>query len=208
MSTSLLRRPAPAPYFHPFFNFSDLPSPGGRNQNLLPTPFKKKGGSELCLTNVNNRLIDLDRGNKVLLGFLEEKMKTLMYIHFSLLWKFLDQIQNCPIQFKNLKDWTLTFQKIGYNFKLCLKSTVMIEEILGKIEGNYSSKVRDIRQYNGSKPAKFLLRLFQNLTYFSAFSIIILVEYFVLLMLHKCYWILKNCSFNLTSLALQFVCSC
>ena len=44
MSTPLLRRPAPAPYFHPYFNFSNLPSPGGRNQNLHPTALKKKGG--------------------------------------------------------------------------------------------------------------------------------------------------------------------
>ena len=44
----LLRRPAPAPYFHPpsFFNFLDSLSRGG-NQNLLP-PLSKKGeeGSE------------------------------------------------------------------------------------------------------------------------------------------------------------------
>ena len=34
----LLRRPAPAPYFHPpFFNFSDFPSNGG-NSNLIPPP--------------------------------------------------------------------------------------------------------------------------------------------------------------------------
>ena len=52
---------------------------------------------QLNLTKVNDGLIDLDRDAKVLLGFLEEKLKTLMYIHFSLLWKFSDQIQNCPI---------------------------------------------------------------------------------------------------------------
>ena len=82
---------------------------------------------QLNLTKVNDGLIDLDRDAKVLLGFLEEKLKTLMYIHFSLLWKFSDQIQNCPILFKKVKDWTLTFQKIGQNFKSGLKSTVMIE---------------------------------------------------------------------------------
>ena len=48
-------------------------------------------------TKVNDGLIDLDKDAKALLGFLEEKLKTLMYIHFSLLWKFLDQTQNCPI---------------------------------------------------------------------------------------------------------------
>ena len=67
---------------------------------------------QLNLTKVNDGLIDLDRDAKVLLGFLEEKLKT-MYIHFILLWKFSDQIQNCPILFKKVKDWTLTFQKIG-----------------------------------------------------------------------------------------------
>ena len=79
------------------------------------------------LIKVNDGLIDLDRDAKVVLGFLEEKLKTLIYIHFSPFLKFSDQIQNCPIQFKKLKDWTLTFQKIGQNFKSCLKSTVMIE---------------------------------------------------------------------------------
>ena len=52
---------------------------------------------QLNLTKVNDGLIDLDRDVKVLFGFLEEKLKTLMYIHLSLLSKFLDQIQNCPI---------------------------------------------------------------------------------------------------------------
>ena len=47
---------------------------------------------QLNLTKVNDGLIDLDRDAKVLLGFLEEKLKTLMYIRFSLLWKFSDQI--------------------------------------------------------------------------------------------------------------------
>ena len=64
-------------------------------------PFLKKRGrgewSELCLTKVNDGLIDLDRDAKSLLGFLEEKLKTLMYIRFSLLWKFSDKIQNCSI---------------------------------------------------------------------------------------------------------------
>ena len=47
---------------------------------------------QLNLTKVNDGLIVLDRDAKVLVGFLEEKLKTLMYIHFSLLWKFSDQI--------------------------------------------------------------------------------------------------------------------
>ena len=73
-----------------------------------------EGGAEpKRLTKINDGLIDLKRDAKVLLGFLEEKLKTLMYIHFSLLWKLSDQIQNCPIYFKKLKDWTLTFQNIG-----------------------------------------------------------------------------------------------
>ena len=38
----------------------------------------------------------LDRGSKVMLVFLEEKLKALI-THFSLICKFSDQIQNCPI---------------------------------------------------------------------------------------------------------------
>ena len=60
----------------------------------------QQGQEPLCqlnLTKVSDGLIDLDKNAKALLGFLEEKLKTLMYIHFSLLWKFLDQTQNCPI---------------------------------------------------------------------------------------------------------------
>ena len=83
-----------------------------------------------------------------------------------------------------------------------------MKQIPGKIEGNYSSKVRQTVWYNGSKPAKFFLSFFQNLTYFLAFCVIILVEYFLHFMLHECYWILINYSFNLTNLALQFVCYC
>ena len=42
-------------------------------------------------------LTDLDGDSKVLLEFLEEKFETLLCIHFGLLEKFSDQIQNCPI---------------------------------------------------------------------------------------------------------------
>ena len=42
-SPPLLRRPAPAQYFHPLFNCSGFPSRGG-NQNFLPAPFKIGGG--------------------------------------------------------------------------------------------------------------------------------------------------------------------
>ena len=83
-----------------------------------------------------------------------------------------------------------------------------MKKILGKIEVNYSNKVREINWYNRSRPAKLFLKLFQNLAHFSAFSVIVLVEYFVLFMLHKCYWILINYSCNWTSLALQLVCYC
>ena len=38
----------------------------------------------------------LDRGSKVMLVFLEEKLKAPI-THFSLICKFWDQIQNCPI---------------------------------------------------------------------------------------------------------------
>ena len=52
---------------------------------------------QLNLTKVNDGLINLDSDAKVLLWFLEEILKTLLYIHFSVLWKFSDEIQNCPI---------------------------------------------------------------------------------------------------------------
>ena len=32
-----------------------------------------------------------------------------MYIHFGILYKFSDQIQNCPIQIKKEKDWMFSF---------------------------------------------------------------------------------------------------
>ena len=38
----------------------------------------------------------LDRGSKVMLVFLEEKLKAPI-THFSLIFKFSDHIQNCPI---------------------------------------------------------------------------------------------------------------
>ena len=38
-----LRRPAPAPYFHPFFNFSDFPCSKEANKIYFPL-FKGKGG--------------------------------------------------------------------------------------------------------------------------------------------------------------------
>ena len=51
----LLRRSAPAPFFHPLF--SNFPTSWGGNQNLLPPPSFKKGGvrtmkaySEPCQT--------------------------------------------------------------------------------------------------------------------------------------------------------------
>ena len=40
----LLKRSAPARYFHTFFNFSDAPS-GGGNQNLLSPSLKREGGA-------------------------------------------------------------------------------------------------------------------------------------------------------------------
>ena len=52
---------------------------------------------QMNLTEVNHRLIDLDRDSKILLGFSEEKLNSLMYIQFGHLWKFSDQVQNCPV---------------------------------------------------------------------------------------------------------------
>ena len=53
----------------------------------------------------------LDRGSKVLLVFLEEKLKTSMYVKFGLLCIFADQMENCFIQINKVKDWTFRFQK-------------------------------------------------------------------------------------------------
>ena len=39
-----LRRPAPAPYFHPIFIIFQIPPSGEGNQNLLPPPLKKVVG--------------------------------------------------------------------------------------------------------------------------------------------------------------------
>ena len=38
----LLRRPTPGPYLHPLFKIFQIPPSGEDNQNLLPTPFKKR----------------------------------------------------------------------------------------------------------------------------------------------------------------------
>ena len=53
----------------------------------------------------------MEKGLKVLLGLLKEKLETSMYVHFGLLCKFLDQMQNYPIQINKVKDWTFRFQK-------------------------------------------------------------------------------------------------
>ena len=111
-----------------------------------------------------------------------------MYIHLSLLWKFSDQIQNCYIQFNKVKDWTLTFQNIGQNFKSCLESTTMIGANSWKNRRKIIQQSQRNHVYDASKPEKFFLKLFQNLRYFSA--CVILVECFVHFMLHKRYWIL------------------
>ena len=120
-----------------------------------PSPFKKV--SKLCLTKVNDGLIDMDRDSKVTFVFLEGKLKTFIYI--------LVFFGNSQIKIKIVRISNHTLKVLSW-----------LKKILGKIEENYSSKVREIVSYNDSKPAKFFLRLFQNLTYFSAFCVIILVE--------------------------------
>ena len=40
----ILRRPAPALYFHSLCLIFQIPPSGGGNQNLLPSPFKEGGG--------------------------------------------------------------------------------------------------------------------------------------------------------------------
>ena len=57
---TLLRRMAPAPYFHPHFSIFQTPPPSeGSNQNLL-SPFKKRGGLKYgpqvkAASNINNK---------------------------------------------------------------------------------------------------------------------------------------------------------
>ena len=99
----------------------------------------------------------MDRDSKVMFVFLEEKLKTLIYI--------LVFFGNSQIKIKIVRISNHTLKVLSW-----------LKKILGKIEENYSSKVREIVSYNDSKPAKFFLKLFQNLTYFSAFCVIILVE--------------------------------
>ena len=70
-----------------------------------------------------------------------------------------------------------------------------MKQIPGKMERNYSNKLREIMWYGES----FFLRLFQNLGYFSAFCVIMFVEYFLRFTLHK-KWIfpLRISSVNVT----------
>ena len=50
--------PAPAPYFNLLFLFFRFPPSGGGNQNLLPPPFKKGRGCQLC--DVNDEILSRD----------------------------------------------------------------------------------------------------------------------------------------------------
>ena len=136
----------------------------------------QQGQSPFCqlnLTKVNDGLIDLDRDAKVLLGFLEEKLKTLIYIYIHIDRQIDRQIQiqiqiqiYCPIQFKKMKDWTLAFQKISQNFKSYLKSTVMIEANSWK---NRRKLLQQSQQKTTvSKPAKFFLRFFSKFEIFDS----------------------------------------
>ena len=70
-----------------------------------------------------------------------------------------------------------------------------MKQIPGKMERNYSNKLREIMWYGES----FFLRLFRNLGYFSAFFVIMFVEYFARFTLHK-KWIfpLRISSVNVT----------
>ena len=49
-------------------------------------------------------------------GAFRKKLKTSMYVHFGLLCKFSDQIQNCSIQIKKVKNWKFSFQKNKYAY--------------------------------------------------------------------------------------------
>ena len=74
----------------------------------------------------------LDRGSKDMLVFLEEKLKAPI-THFSLICKFLDQIQNCPIQYNKVKKTEHSnFSKI--NVCLIMTGNDRLEKVTPSLE--------------------------------------------------------------------------
>ena len=58
-------------------------------EGVIPSCCQRVGCQFLCQP--------LERGSKVLVGFLEEKLKMSMYVRFGLLYTSSDQIQSCSI---------------------------------------------------------------------------------------------------------------
>ena len=68
-------------------------------QGAVPS-WQQVGCQFLCqpqLTKLYNGLIDMDRGSKVLLGFLEEQLKTSMYTHFGFAANFRMRFKIVPL---------------------------------------------------------------------------------------------------------------
>ena len=72
------------------------------------------------------------------------------------------------------------FALTGCNLKSCPKRNDR-----SKFLEKYPNQVRQVMWYDGSKPGKLFFRPFHRLRYYSAFCVIILVEYFVLFILCK-----------------------
>ena len=76
----LLRGPAPAPYFHPFFKFFRFSPPlsGEGDQNLLPPPLKKGGGGP------NYELFKNFEFNNLSKGLYAHKTRNYKCLHITL----------------------------------------------------------------------------------------------------------------------------
>ena len=117
-----------------------------------------------------------------------------------------------------MKDWTFSFQKINrpakqwgtlLDSKMCNPSLDLVRisnhVLKGMIAANSWKKRRKLFQPNEInhgvfwvKTSKTLSKTFLKFEILFIFCVIILVEYFVLFKLHKCYCILINYFFNST----------
>ena len=91
----------------------------------------------------------------------------------------------------------INLSKNWLEFQIMLKSTVTIEEYSRKNRRKLLQQSQRNHMVWWVKTIKILTRTFSKFEIFFSFCIIILVEYFVHFMLHKCYWILVNYLFNL-----------
>ena len=107
-------------------------------QQGLATSWQHVGFQFLCQ--------HLDRGSKVLLGFLEEKLKISMHVNFGLICTFLDQMQihldkqskRLDIQISkkwiyllnNDKQWKRKFENVPPFFELVRTSNHALQEMI------------------------------------------------------------------------------